>query len=211
VYTDVAMTRVDGVSMTCIQLSVVAFLSLVFAVASSDTSQINISTFIKFFPWLLFLAVVEGLGCTLMALGQVYSPPAHVTLLLGLEGVFTSFFSFIFLGEVLSAREFMGCLLMLASTVMVKVGCGMYEKPLGNLCGCCDLLCCLSAVTVAEVKSLHTNGHGHSSATSSSVSVSIISSIAEIAGKDRDYFLHPSGKDSAEDLEAQSTPLISKT
>lgn len=157
IYTDVAMTRVDGISMMCIQLAVVAFLSLICAIIT-DLHELDIRIFFKFLPWLLFLAVVEGLGCTLMALGQVYSPPAHVTLILGLEGVFTSFFSYIFLGETLSWGEIFGGVLMLTSTIIVKVGCGAHEKPIGNLCGCLDFFpqFCVSSIS----KSSHTNGHG---------------------------------------------------
>jgi hypothetical protein len=53
-----------------------------------------------FFPWLIFLAVSEGLGFTLMAVGQNYSPPTHAAIILSLEGVFASVASYMFLDEV---------------------------------------------------------------------------------------------------------------
>ena len=73
-----------------------------------------------FFPWLIFLAVSEGLGFTLMAVGQTYSPlsplspphtqvgqnyspPTHAAIILSLEGVFASVASYMFLDEVRAA------------------------------------------------------------------------------------------------------------
>jgi drug/metabolite transporter (DMT)-like permease len=56
-----------------------------------------------------------------MAMGQNYSPPTHAAIILSLEGVFASISSYLFLGEVLSMREIMGCLLMLISTLVAKV------------------------------------------------------------------------------------------
>lgn len=79
---------------------------------------------VQFLPWMLFLAVSEGLAFMLMALGQNYSPPTHAAIILSLEGVFAAVFSFVFLGEQLTNRELVGCVLMLLATYIAKAGTG---------------------------------------------------------------------------------------
>ena len=63
-----------------------------------------------------------GLGFTLMAVGQTYSPPSHAAIILSLEGVFASVASYFFLDETLSYRELSGCFLMLTAALIAKVG-----------------------------------------------------------------------------------------
>eukprot|EP00595_Chromulina_sp_UTEXLB2642_P000386 CAMPEP_0196762516 /NCGR_PEP_ID=MMETSP1095-20130614/2157_1 /TAXON_ID=96789 ORGANISM="Chromulina nebulosa, Strain UTEXLB2642" /NCGR_SAMPLE_ID=MMETSP1095 /ASSEMBLY_ACC=CAM_ASM_000446 /LENGTH=391 /DNA_ID=CAMNT_0042113663 /DNA_START=93 /DNA_END=1268 /DNA_ORIENTATION=+ len=130
-YTDIATGYVDSLSMMCIQLGVVTFLSAIAAVFI-EPQQWFFEHIIKFFPWLLFLAVSEGLGFTLMAVGQNFSPPTHAAIILSLEGVFAAVASYVFLGEILSTRELLGCSLMLLSTCIAKVGCGSYENLFEN-------------------------------------------------------------------------------
>jgi hypothetical protein len=50
----------------------------------------------------------SGLGFTLMAVGQNYSPPTHAAIILSLEGVFASIASYFFLNETLNHRELTG-------------------------------------------------------------------------------------------------------
>lgn len=85
-YTDIATGYVDSLSMMCIQLGFVTFLSAIVAVIA-EPQQWFFDHIIGFFPWLLFLAVAEGSGFTLMAVGQNFSPPAHAAIILSLEGI----------------------------------------------------------------------------------------------------------------------------
>eukprot|EP01034_Spumella_vulgaris_P023594 gene23594-29830_t len=113
----------------CIQLTVVTFISLGFALCFEPQGWFW-HHFLLFLPWMLFLAVSEGLGFTLMAMGQNYSPPTHAAIILSLEGVFASIASYLFLGETLSRREFMGCIMMLLATLIAKMGCmGIDRAP----------------------------------------------------------------------------------
>ena len=121
-YTDMATTYVDSISMMCIQLGVVTLLSC-FAALTLEPQQWLWDHIWVFFPWLIFLAVSEGLGFTLMAVGQNYSPPTHAAIILSLEGVFASVASYLFLDETLTSRELSGCFLMLMAALVAKVGC----------------------------------------------------------------------------------------
>ena len=134
-YTDMATTYVDSISMMCIQLGVVTLLSC-FAALTLEPQQWLWDHIWVFFPWLIFLAVSEGLGFTLMAVGQNYSPPTHAAIILSLEGVFASVASYLFLDETLTSRELSGCFLMLTAALVAKVGClciDSHHSLLGDL------------------------------------------------------------------------------
>lgn len=119
-YTDIATNYVDSLSMMCVQLGVVTLLSSVAAIVLEPQQWLWDHIFL-FLPWLIFLAISEGLGFTLMAVGQTYSPPTHAAIILSLEGVFAAVSSFFLLGEHLSGRELSGCALMLVSTLIAEL------------------------------------------------------------------------------------------
>ena len=121
-YTDIATSYVDSISMMCVQLAVVTVLSASAALILEPQQWLWDHIYV-FLPWLIFLAISEGLGFTLMAVGQTFSPPTHAAIILSLEGVFASAASYVILGEHLSLRELGGCFLMLTSTLIAKVGC----------------------------------------------------------------------------------------
>lgn len=130
-YTDLSTSYVDTMHMMCVQLTVVTLLSAIAAIMLEPQGWFWHHVLV-FVPWMLFLAVSEGLGFTLMAMGQNYSPPTHAAIILSLEGVFASIASFIVLGETLSFRESVGCVLMLLATLVAKVGCNCIDKPVGH-------------------------------------------------------------------------------
>lgn len=83
-----------------------------------EPQEYALSHMYTFFPWLLFLAISEGLGFVLMALGQNVAPPTHAAIILSLEGVFAAVSSYLILGEHLSSREMCGCGLMLVGKLV---------------------------------------------------------------------------------------------
>ena len=120
-YTDIATSYVDTMSMMCIQLGIVTLLSSITAVCI-EPHQWEWVHMYTYWHWIIFLAIVDGLGFILMGLGQNYAPPTHAAIILSLEGVFASVSSYIFIGEILSTREVIGCCIMLVSTLMAEIG-----------------------------------------------------------------------------------------
>ena len=53
----------------------------------TESSGVFLSHVLQFLPWMLFLAVSEGLAFMLMALGQNYSPPTHAAIILSLGDI----------------------------------------------------------------------------------------------------------------------------
>jgi len=119
-YTDISTNYVDSLSQMCVQLGVVTLLSSIAAILLEPQEWLWDHIFL-FLPWLIFLAISEGLGFTLMAVVQTYSPPTHAAIILSLEGVFAAVSSYFFLGEHLTWRELSGCALMLVSTLIAEL------------------------------------------------------------------------------------------
>lgn len=126
-YTDIATSYVDTLRMMNVQLTVVSILSFILALFTESFSNFTNNLFL-YLPWMVFLAVVEGLGFTLMALGQTMSPPTHAAIILSLEGVFASVASYLLLGETLTVYEFNGCCLMLFATAFAKLGSRLVDS-----------------------------------------------------------------------------------
>ena len=127
-YTDIATSYVSSLEMIAFQMGIVSLLSLFFALCFESFSNF-IHHFLFYLPWLMFLAIVEGLGFALMALGQTFSPPTHAAIILSLEGVFASIASYLVLNETLSYGELFGCFIMLTATVLAKVGIQWLDTP----------------------------------------------------------------------------------
>ena len=61
---------------------------------------------------------------------QGHVPPALAAIIMSLESVFGALAGWIFLGDVLTARQLVGCGLVLAAVVFTEV-CGAVRKPTG--------------------------------------------------------------------------------
>jgi len=133
-YTDISTNYVDSLSQMCVQLGVVTLLSSIAAIVLEPQEWLWDHIFL-FLPWLIFLAISEGLGFTLMAVGQTYSPPTHAAIILSLEGVFAAVSSYFLLGEHLTWRELSGCALMLLSTLIAELANVKHSPASGSGAG----------------------------------------------------------------------------
>jgi len=66
-------------------------------------------------------ALSVGLGYTLQVWGQRHSPPTDASIILSAEAVFAAFFGWLILREVLTARQVLGCGLMLSGMILAQV------------------------------------------------------------------------------------------
>lgn len=74
---------------------------------------------------ILYVAVFSGaLGYTFQIVGQKYTDPTLASLIMCLESVFAAIGGWIILGQTLSAREILGCALMLSASVIALLPAG---------------------------------------------------------------------------------------
>jgi drug/metabolite transporter (DMT)-like permease len=65
-----------------------------------------------------------GVGYTCQIIGQKYAQPTEASLIMCLESVFSVLFGWMILGEALSARELLGCIIMFAAIIAVQIPVG---------------------------------------------------------------------------------------
>ncbi|MDO5518832.1 MAG: DMT family transporter [Clostridium sp.] len=111
--------RVDNLKLSLIQFIVSGLMSFVCMVLFEEP---HIEKIIACTGPIIYTGVIEIAVCyTLQIVGQKYVPPVISSVTLTLESVFAVIFGALFLHEVLSAREALGCMLMLISVIIVQL------------------------------------------------------------------------------------------
>jgi drug/metabolite transporter (DMT)-like permease len=102
--------KTDSLRLAFVQFLVCAVASLVTAVLFETTSMTAVAA--AAMPILYGGALSVGVAYTLQVVAQRHAHPAHAAILLSLEAVFAAIGGWLILGEVMSARAMVGCLLM---------------------------------------------------------------------------------------------------
>ncbi len=111
--------KVDGVKMSCIQFFVCGIASLAFMFALETP---KIGAMIAGWMPLLYAGVLScGVAYTLQIIGQKNVNPAIASLILSLESCFSVLAGWLVLGERLSVRESVGCVLMFAAIILAQL------------------------------------------------------------------------------------------
>lgn len=63
----------------------------------------------------------SGVAYTLQIVGQKYTDPTTATLLMSLESVFAALSGWLFLGETMTAREVIGCVLVFVAVLLAQI------------------------------------------------------------------------------------------
>ena len=73
--------------------------------------------------WALLYAggLSSGVAYTLQIVGQKYTEPTTATLIMSLESVFAALAGWLILGEVMSAKELTGCVLVFVAVILAQV------------------------------------------------------------------------------------------
>lgn len=61
-----------------------------------------------------------GIGYTLQAVGQRHSPPTDAAIILSMEAIFAAVFGYLFLNEILTLQQLLGCVLILAGIIVAQ-------------------------------------------------------------------------------------------
>ena len=120
--------RVDGMKFSCAQFLAAAVFSGIISLLTETVTWSGIMACV----WpLLYCAVFSScVAYTLQTLAQRDSDPTVVTLLLSLESVFSVIAGAAILGDRLSQREYLGCVLMLIAVLLAQAPVGEIKNRL---------------------------------------------------------------------------------
>ena len=111
--------RIDGVKLSCIQFAVCGVLAAIGMVAFEEP---GIEAVLR--AWLPILyagALSSGVAYTLQIVGQRGMNPTVASLLMSMESVISVIAGWAILGQALSGRELLGCVMMFGAIILVTV------------------------------------------------------------------------------------------
>ena len=109
----------DPIRISAIQFASCTVLSAAAALILEEPTWAKISS--AAIPILYCGIVSGGIGYTLQIIAQKYTDPAIASLLMSLESVFAVIAGALLLGERMSGRELLGCVIMFAAIVLVQI------------------------------------------------------------------------------------------
>lgn len=109
----------DGMLMSCIQFFTAGIIMLVcmFIFEKTDINAI----FAAWLPILYGGVMSCGVAYTLQILGQRHTDPTVATLLMSFESVFAALSGWLLLGESLSIKELIGCVLVFIAVILAQI------------------------------------------------------------------------------------------
>ena len=111
--------KTDSLRLAFIQFMVCAAASLMTAVVIETASVANIAA--AALPIIYGGALSVGVAYTLQVVAQRHAHPAHAAILLSLEAVFAAIGGWLILGEVMSSRGMVGCILMFTGMLVSQL------------------------------------------------------------------------------------------
>ncbi|MBQ3336402.1 MAG: DMT family transporter [Selenomonadaceae bacterium] len=104
-------SRVDLIELSAAQIFIVMILSFA-AMFALETPSLS-AMLHAWFPILYAGVMSSGVAFTLQLYGQRYAEPSTAAILMSFEAIFGALAGWLLLGEVMTAREIFGCVLML--------------------------------------------------------------------------------------------------
>ena len=123
--------RFDAIKLSCIQFASCGALSLISALVFEHISVVNI-----FHASLAILyggILSVGVAYTLQAVGQKYAKPSHAAIILSMESVFGAIGGALFLGEVMTIKATLGCILILAGILISQINFSPSQSSSKNM------------------------------------------------------------------------------
>ena len=116
---DYVGAKVDGVKLSCIQFAVTAVICLTIAAFTEHPTWEAVKT--AAIPILYAGILSGGVGYTLQIVAQKDIDPTIASLIMCLESVFAVLFGWLLLGDQMSARDYIGCAVMMLGIVLAQL------------------------------------------------------------------------------------------
>lgn len=121
---------INPLLLSAIQFGVVTILSAFPAFLYEKTT---IDATLNCMPYILFAGILSsGIAYSLQNFGQKYSPSAVASLVLSLESVFAAFTGLLFMNEVMSTKEYIGCFLIFSAIIISQINLSRKKVSLKN-------------------------------------------------------------------------------
>lgn len=111
--------KVDGVKLACIEFFTCGTLSLVMMLITETPTWGSILE--AWMPILYAGLFSSAVGYTLQIVAQKNVPPTLASLLMSLESVFSVLAGWVILGQSMSGRELIGCVLVFAAVLLAQI------------------------------------------------------------------------------------------
>ncbi len=112
----------DMLRFSLVQMFAAGLVALPFVFLPSELARASWEGLVRGIPALVYLGFFSsGIAYTLQNLGQARTPPALAAILMSMESVFGAFFGWLLLGDVLSSRQVVGCLLVLSAVILSQL------------------------------------------------------------------------------------------
>ena len=109
----------DGVKLSCLQF---LFAGIISTICMFIFEDVDFAAILSCALPLLYVGIFScGVGYTLQILAQKDSNPTVVTILLSLESVFAVIAGAVVLHQQMTAREYLGCVLMFAAIILAQL------------------------------------------------------------------------------------------
>ncbi|MTK13096.1 MAG: DMT family transporter [Clostridiaceae bacterium] len=116
---DYFSNRVEPLKLSCIQFATCSLLSLITALI---LEQITISSILDALIPLLYSGLLSvGVAYTLQVVAQKNAKPSHTAIILSMESVFGAIGGALILGETMSSRGYIGCILILGGILVSQI------------------------------------------------------------------------------------------
>ena len=117
--------KVDGVKLSCIQFFVAGILTVLLMFPLDPMLGFDLPTLSDIAgSWftICYAGIMScGVAYTLQVVGQKYTDPTSASMIMCLESVFGVLAGMILLGEMMSGREALGCVIMFAAIVIANI------------------------------------------------------------------------------------------
>lgn len=107
------------IELAAVQFATAAVISAAVALLTETPAWAGIAS--AAVPIIYCGVVSGGIGYTLQIVGQKYTDPTIASLLMSLESVFAVIAGAVLLGEQMSSRELLGCVVLFAAIILVQV------------------------------------------------------------------------------------------
>ncbi|MEG0250130.1 MAG: DMT family transporter [Peptostreptococcus sp.] len=116
---DIFAPRVDAIKLSMVEFMTSGLLSLVATLATETTTILGVKAA---FVAILYTGLLSsGVGFTLQIVAQKNLPPTITSLIMSMEAGVSAVAGVLFLGEILSSREIVGCMIMVISVLIAQV------------------------------------------------------------------------------------------